>query len=108
MHSHPNYTLLFGGTRIQRSKVVLLLRLLDRSKLWSRDMVAHATKRCSMKRKSTICAMQSLLDCVMTRMRERLSKNTQGRRERGYVWRSMKQSASSQEASSCEVLSFLV
>jgi hypothetical protein len=43
--------------------------------------------------------MQSLLDCVMTRMRERLSKNTQGRREPGYVWRPMKQSASSQEAS---------
>jgi hypothetical protein len=36
---------------------------------------------CSMKRKSTICAIRSLPDCVMTRMRERLSKNTQGRRE---------------------------
>jgi hypothetical protein len=29
----------------------------------------------------TICAMQSLLDCETTRMRERLSKNTQGRYE---------------------------
>jgi hypothetical protein len=29
IHSHPNYALLFGGIRVQRLTVVLLLRLLD-------------------------------------------------------------------------------
>jgi hypothetical protein len=29
IHGHPNYALLFGGIRIQRSQVVLLLRPLD-------------------------------------------------------------------------------
>src|SRR5215469_3770660 len=57
--SHPNYALLFGGICIQRLKVALLLRLVDRSGLWARDLLARVMKGCSMNRKSVIYGIQS-------------------------------------------------
>src|SRR5215831_1030839 len=35
---------------------------------WAGDLVAHAMNGCSMKRKSTTCVMQNLLDCETTRI----------------------------------------
>ena len=46
-----------------------------RSGLWARDLLAHAMEGCSMKRKSIIYGIQSLLVYERTRTHERWLKN---------------------------------
>ena len=70
--NNPNCTLFFGGisdTPFESRAIVCAWS--TRGGLWARDLVAHAMKGCSVKRKSTICAIQNSLGYVRTRMHAR-------------------------------------
>ena len=51
-------------------------RLLALQRPYVSGLVVYAMKGCSMKRKSTICAMQSLVGCAKTKTRGALSRST--------------------------------